>query len=77
MGKLFVISGSSGVGKGTVIKEFLRRNPEYKLSVSCTTRNPREGEIHGENYFFLSREEFKSCIEIFWKHVWDKTSLCR
>lgn len=63
MGKLFVISGSSGVGKGTVIKEFLRRNPEYKLSVSCTTRNPREGEIHGENYFFLSREEFKSCIE--------------
>lgn len=63
MGKLFVISGSSGVGKGTVIKEFLRQNPEYKLSVSCTTRNPREGEIHGENYFFLSREEFKSCIE--------------
>ena len=63
MGKLFVISGSSGVGKGTVIKEFLRRNPEYKLSVSCTTRNPREGEIHGENYFFLSREEFESCIE--------------
>ena len=63
MGKLFVISGSSGVGKGTVIKEFLRRNPDFKLSVSCTTRNPREGEVHGENYFFLSREEFKSCVE--------------
>ena len=63
MGKLFVISGSSGVGKGTVIKEFLRRNPDFKLSVSCTTRNPREGEVHGENYFFLSREEFESCIE--------------
>ena len=63
MGKLFVISGSSGVGKGTVIKEFLRRNPDFKLSVSCTTRSPREGEVHGENYFFLSREEFKSCIE--------------
>ena len=47
MGKLFVISGSSGVGKGTVIKEFLRRNPDFKLSVSCTTRNPREGEVHG------------------------------
>jgi guanylate kinase len=63
MSKLFVISGSSGVGKGTVIKEFLKRNPEFKLSVSCTTRNPRAGEIHGENYFFLSREEFKTCIE--------------
>lgn len=63
MGKLFVISGSSGVGKGTVIKEFLRKHPEFKLSVSCTTRNPREGEVHGENYFFLSKEEFIACIE--------------
>ena len=63
MSKLFVISGSSGVGKGTVIKEFLKRNPEFKLSVSCTTRSPREGEVHGENYFFLTKEEFKSCIE--------------
>ena len=62
MSKLFVISGSSGVGKGTVIKEFLKRNPEFKLSVSCTTRNPREGEVHGENYFFLTREEFEACI---------------
>ena len=62
MSKLFVISGSSGVGKGTVIKEFLKRNPEFKLSVSCTTRNPREGEKHGENYFFLTREEFEACI---------------
>lgn len=63
MGKLFVISGSSGVGKGTVIKEFLKRNKDFKLSVSCTTRVPREGEVHGENYFFLTHEEFKSCIE--------------
>lgn len=63
MSKLFVISGSSGVGKGTVIKEFLKRNPEYKLSVSCTTRSPREGEVHGKNYFFLTKEEFRSCIE--------------
>lgn len=63
MSRLFVISGSSGVGKGTVIKEFLRRNPEFKLSVSCTTRAPREGEVHGENYFFLTREEFSACIE--------------
>ncbi len=63
MGKLFVISGSSGVGKGTVIKEFLKKHPEFKLSVSCTTRSPREGEIHGINYFFLSTNEFKTCIE--------------
>lgn len=63
MNKLFVISGSSGVGKGTLIKEFLKRNPEFKLSVSCTTRQPREGEIHGENYFFLTKDEFKACIE--------------
>lgn len=63
MSKLFVISGSSGVGKGTVIKEFLKRNPDFKLSVSCTTRKPREGEVHGKNYFFLSREEFEACIK--------------
>ena len=62
MTKLFVISGSSGVGKGTVIKEFLNKHPGFKLSVSCTTRRKREGEVHGENYFFLSQEEFKECI---------------
>ena len=63
MGNLFVISGSSGVGKGTVIKEFLNKHPEFKLSVSCTTRAPREGEIHGKNYFFLTKEDFKKRIE--------------
>ena len=62
MNKLYVISGSSGVGKGTVIKEFLNKHPEFKLSISCTTRNKREGEIDGVNYFFLSKEEFKNCI---------------
>ena len=60
--KLYVISGSSGVGKGTVIKRFLERNPRFMLSVSCTTRAPRPGEIDGENYFFLSNEEFQDCI---------------
>ena len=63
MGNLFVISGSSGVGKGTVIKEFLNRHPEFKLSVSCTTRAPREGEVDGVNYFFLTKDEFKQRIE--------------
>ena len=58
MGKLFIISGSSGVGKGTVIKAFLNKHPDFKLSVSCTTRMPRAGEIDGENYFFISNEEF-------------------
>lgn len=62
MTKLFVISGSSGVGKGTVIKEFLNKHPEFRLSISCTTRGKREGEIHGVNYFFLSPNEFKECI---------------
>ena len=62
MGRLFVISGSSGVGKGTVLKEFLARHSDFKLSVSCTTRQPREGEIDGTNYFFLTREKFQECI---------------
>ena len=63
MGNLFVISGSSGVGKGTVIKEFLKRNPKFKLSVSCTTRNPRDGEQNGINYFFLSKDDFNLKIK--------------
>ena len=62
MTKLFVISGSSGVGKGTVIKEFLNKHPEFRLSISCTTRGKREGEVHGVNYFFLNPNEFKECI---------------
>ena len=61
--KLYVISGSSGVGKGTVIKNFLAKNPEFMLSVSCTTRKPREGEIDGVNYFFLSQEDFQHNID--------------
>ena len=61
--RLFVISGSSGVGKGTVIKEFLAKHPEFKLSISCTTRGKRDGEVHGQNYFFLTKDEFKKCVE--------------
>lgn len=62
MSKLFVISGSSGVGKGTVIKDFLAKHPDFKLSISCTTRGKREGEVHGVNYFFLTQDEFKNHI---------------
>jgi guanylate kinase len=65
MNKLFVISGSSGVGKGTVIERFLERNPEFSLSVSCTTRAPRPGEVNGVNYFFLTRDEFEASINEF------------
>ena len=61
-GILTVISGFSGAGKGTVVKK-LREEYEYSLSVSATTRQKREGEEHGREYFFLTREEFESMIE--------------
>ncbi len=61
--KLIVISGSSGVGKGTVIKSLLERNFDIKLSISYTTRQPRGQEIDGENYFFRTVDEFKKAIE--------------
>ena len=51
--RLIVITGPSGVGKGTLVKQLLARHPEIWLSVSATTRAPREGEIQGEHYFFL------------------------
>lgn len=60
--KLFVLSGSSGVGKGTVINGFRQRNPEFNLSISCTTRKPRPTEVDGVNYFFLTREQFEADI---------------
>lgn len=63
MSKLYVISGSSGVGKGTVIKEFLNKHNDFILSISCTTRKKRDGEEDGVNYFYLSEEEFKKCID--------------
>ena len=62
-GNLYIVAGCSGVGKGTLLKLFLEKNPQIKLSVSCTTRKPREGEINGKNYFFISVEEFKKNIE--------------
>lgn len=58
MPKVFVITGPSGVGKGTLIKELLRRVTGLELSVSATTREPREGEVDGREYHFLGREEF-------------------
>lgn len=62
-GRLFIISGSSGVGKGTVIKEFLKNADNIYLSVSTTTRNPRDGEVHGVNYFYVNKDDFKKAVE--------------
>lgn len=61
--KLYVISGSSGVGKGTVIKGFLEKNPTFSFSISYTTREKREGEQEGVNYFYVSKEDFKNSIQ--------------
>lgn len=61
-GHLFVISGSSGVGKSTILKQVLSRKPELQFSVSATSRPPREGETDGVQYFFVSREAFQQMI---------------
>ena len=62
-GSLVVVSGFSGAGKGTLMKELLKRYDNYALSVSATTRQPREGEKDGEDYFFVNREYFQQMIE--------------
>ncbi|HEY7456860.1 MAG TPA: guanylate kinase [Solirubrobacterales bacterium] len=63
MAKVFVITGPSGVGKGTLIAKLLERVPDLELSVSATTRAPREGEVDGRDYHFLSSGEFDRRIE--------------
>ena len=57
-GSLIVISGPSGVGKSTLIGKVRANMPELEFSISCTTRSPRTGEVHGREYYFLSEEEF-------------------
>lgn len=61
-GRLFVISGPSGTGKGTICKELIK-DDKIRLSVSMTTRNPREGEVHGVSYYFATKEEFLQKID--------------
>lgn len=62
-GVLFVISGPSGAGKGSIVQELLLRHEHLRLSISMTTRAPRPGEREAEHYFFTSRSEFESRIE--------------
>lgn len=69
-GRLFILSGPSGSGKDTILKEALKRHPEIKLSISSITRDMREGEIEGEKYHFISREEFEDQLsrDMFLEH---------
>lgn len=62
-GILIVVSGFSGAGKGTLMKRLLEKYEEtYALSISATTRQPRDGEVHGREYFFITKEEFEKMI---------------
>lgn len=61
-GLLLVVSAPSGGGKGTILKELFSRDKNLRLSVSATTREPRPGEEHGKQYFFISRKEFEGLI---------------
>ena len=63
VGNLFVVSGPSGSGKGTLLSQVIERIPDAWVSVSATTRSPRPGEIEGVHYFFLDTDHFKSLVE--------------
>ena len=72
-GRLFVISGPAGVGKSEIVKSLLRKHPDVALSVSCTTRAPRPGEVNGVSYHFVTDERFDELVaqDAFyeWAHV--------
>ena len=72
-GSLIVISGFSGVGKGTVVKRLVS-DFGYNLSVSATTRSPRDGEVNGREYYFMDRSEFENLIDYggLLKSMWRK-----
>lgn len=62
LGRLIVLTGPSGVGKGTLMRSLLKRHPELYYSVSVTTRSPRPGEIDGKDYYFISRSKFEQLL---------------
>jgi len=62
-GKLMVLTGPSGVGKGTLVQSLLQRHAQLHLSVSVTTRSPREGEMEGQHYYFVTRSQFLEMID--------------
>ncbi|MGC1394732.1 MAG: guanylate kinase, partial [Coleofasciculaceae cyanobacterium] len=62
-GRLIVLTGPSGVGKGTLLRSLLQRHPELYLSISATTRQPRPGEIPGKHYYFVTRDEFEKMLQ--------------
>lgn len=72
-GNLFVLSGPSGAGKGTLVKRVLQRVPDVWVSVSATTRQPRPGEVDGRDYFFLDQPRFDELVSqggfLEWAHV--------
>ena len=70
-GRLIVISGPSGVGKGTVVKALMDRDPQIRVSVSATTRPKRPNEIDGVHYYFISHEKFEEMIgkDLFLEHA--------
>ena len=60
---LMIVSGPSGVGKGTLVKRLIKEREDATECITCTTRAPRSGEVHGREYFFLSKEEFEKRIQ--------------
>jgi guanylate kinase len=62
-GRLIVLTGPSGVGKGTLLAALLQAHPELHLSISATTRSPRPGEVDGVNYYFFDRAQFEQAIQ--------------
>lgn len=61
-GRILIVSGPSGVGKGTIVREVMRDNPSLRFSVSATTRAIRSGEVEGESYYFVTKERFEEMI---------------
>jgi guanylate kinase len=62
IGKLIVLTGPSGVGKGTLLRALRRRHPDLYVSISVTTRTPREGEVNGKHYYFIDRQQFDNLV---------------